>query len=81
MKKMTGKVLSTKLTNTVVVEIKNQKKHPIIGKRYQTTERILADSSGKNVLEGQKVALGQMRPVSKRKSWRVIGVEGENASA
>jgi len=81
MKKLTGIIIRTQDPYTAVVELKSWKKHPVIGKRYQTSVKILADCAGVKVEEGQTVILEPTRPRSRRKSWRISPAKGENVAA
>lgn len=73
MKILTGTVISTKMQKTVVVKVDTFWKHPIYEKRVKKTKKYLAhDELG--VKEGQKVKIGETRPISKRKKWRVMEV-------
>lgn len=71
MKKLIGTVVSTKMQKTAVVKVDAFWRHPIYGKRVKKTKKYLAhDELG--VKEGERVKIGETRPISKRKRWRVI---------
>lgn len=74
MKKLIGKVISDKMVNTVSVEVDVWKEDMILSKRYRLTKKMLADNPGDHAKMGDKVRIGEIRPVSKRKAWRVLEV-------
>lgn len=73
MKKLVGKVVSTKMTKTAVVEVERHKTHPLYKKRIKFTKKIHAhDEIG--VKEGDKVVMMEIKPISKTKKWKIIEV-------
>ena len=69
---LTGRVVSTKMAKTVVVEVKRLIKHPKYGKYISRHKRYKAhDPEGKAKL-GQEVKIEECRPISKDKHFRVI---------
>ena len=73
MKILTGTVVSTKMQKTAVVKVDSFWKHPIYEKRVKKSKKYLAhDKTG--VKEGDKVRIGETRPISKRKKWAIIEV-------
>lgn len=65
-----GRVVSNKMTNTVVVEVTRWVTHPIYKKRHMIHKKYHAhDEIGAKI--GAKVALEQTRPISKTKHWKV----------
>lgn len=68
-----GKVVSTKMQKTVVVEVQSSHRHPIYKKLIKKTKKIKAHYElGINV--GQKVKIGQVRPISKGVHFKVLEV-------
>lgn len=70
--KLTGKVVSTKMQNTVVVEIERRVAHPLYKKRIKVSNKIKADSRDVQVEEGDTVVIESTRPISKTKTFKVI---------
>ncbi len=71
-----GLVVSTKMQNTVVVEIERRVQHPIYGKVVLRTKRFKAhDVLGCD--EGDRVEIMETRPISKQKRWRVTQILGK----
>lgn len=73
MKTLVGIVRSNKMTKTAVVETTRFWEHPIYHKRVKRTKRYLAhDELG--VAVGDHVTMGEGRPLSKLKRWKIIEV-------
>ena len=71
---LTGKVVSSKTAKTIAVEIPRVVKHPQYGKYMRRTTRLLAHDEAGQAREGDTVTISQCRPVSRRKSWRLVEV-------
>ncbi len=71
---LTGRVVSTKMQKTVAVEIERLIKHPTYGKFIRRTTRLLAHDEQGASHEGDLVKIAPCRPLSRRKSWRLIEV-------
>jgi small subunit ribosomal protein S17 len=70
---MIARVLSTKLQNTVLVEVERFAVHPLYKKRIKRKKRyIVHDDVG--VKEGDKVSILSTKPISKRKRFTVLEV-------
>lgn len=76
MKTIIGKVVSDKMVETVSVEVNQWKEDNILSKRYRRSKKFLADNPGNLAKMGDRVEIREIRPMSKRKSWRVISVRG-----
>ncbi len=74
---MVGKVVSDKMTNTVVVLVEGRKKHPLYKKSFLRTKRYLADDQF-GVKVGDVVEIEKTRPISKKKHWKVTKVLGQD---
>jgi len=73
MKTFIGQVVSTKMKKTVVVIVETKKPHPVYKKRVKKTKRYhVHDELG--VKEGDWVKIGEIRPVSKTKRWKIVEV-------
>lgn len=73
-KTLRGTVVSTKMTNTVVVAIERKVAHKLYGKLLKVTKRIKADTNGMDVKEGDSVVIEQTRPISRDKNFKVIAL-------
>lgn len=69
-----GIVTSAKMQKTVTVAIHRSVMHPKYRKRFRVTKKFLADSGDLTVREGDTVLIGETRPLSKRKRFRVLEV-------
>jgi small subunit ribosomal protein S17 len=65
-----GKVVSNKMTNTVVVAITRQVPHKAYGKIIRKTKKVYAHDE-KSCAIGDVVRIVETRPLSKLKRWRV----------
>jgi small subunit ribosomal protein S17 len=71
MKKLKGKVVSTKMDKTVVVEVESYRIHPLYKKRMKRKKKYYVHDE-KGVAEGTVVTIGEIRPISKTKRWKII---------
>jgi len=73
MRTKTGTITSNKMKNTIVVSVQVSKSHPKYKKRYMISKKFYThceDSSKFNI--GDEVTIGETRPVSKLKRWKVV---------
>ncbi|HVT01583.1 MAG TPA: 30S ribosomal protein S17 [Patescibacteria group bacterium] len=75
-----GKVVSNKMTKTVVVEIERTVKHPIYKKLIRKTGRVKADTNNIEVSMNEMVKIEQARPMSKGKNFKVIEIIKEKGA-
>ena len=73
-KEKTGRVISTKMKNTVVVEVTEFKPHPKYKKVITTTKNYVADNANVSCQKGDEVKIIETRPLSKTKRWVVAEV-------
>ncbi|MEJ0100056.1 MAG: 30S ribosomal protein S17 [Pseudomonadota bacterium] len=78
---LTGKVVSAKTAKTIAVEIERVLKHAQYGKYIRRTTRLLAHDESSEAKEGDTVTIAQSRPISRRKSWRLVSVIGRAGAA
>ena len=71
---LTGRVVSEKMQKTVAVEIERLIKHPTYGKYVRRTTKLLAHDENGESHVGDLVAITPCRPLSRRKSWRLVKV-------
>lgn len=67
-----GKVVSTKMDKTIVVEVESYKTHPKYFKKYRVTKKFHAACDDTNVKEGDTVTIQESIPLSKTKRWVYI---------
>jgi len=70
----TGKVVSDRMDKTITVAVDRQIKHPIYGKFITKTTKYLAHDEENNANTGDTVQIMSTRPLSKRKTWRLVEV-------
>ena len=75
-----GHVVSNGADKTVSVSIERVVRHPVYGKYIRRTTKVMAHDEDNACQLGDRVAIAECRPVSKRKSWRVVEVFGSNGA-
>lgn len=73
-KTLTGKVVSNKMQKTITVAIERFVPHPTYGKYQRRTTKLLAHDENNESREGDLVAIEECRPLSRRKSWRLVKI-------
>lgn len=73
-KERTGIVVSNKMDKSITVAVKRKVKHPIYGKFVNKTKKFLAHDEENTCNIGDTVRIMETRPLSKRKSWRLVEV-------
>ena len=71
-KKLTGIVVSDKMTKTVVVKVESIKEHPKYKRRYKIHKKFKAHDENGQYHTGDVVVIEQTRPMSKDKHFIVI---------
>ncbi len=71
MKTLTGTVVSTKMKDTIVVEVSRYVKHPKYQKFYTIDKRYKAHDAGNQKKLGEKVEIRECKPISKDKHFTV----------
>jgi len=71
---LTGKVVSDKMEQTVVVAIERQVRHSVYGKIQRRTSKFVAHNEGNEAKAGDTVNIAESRPLSRRKRWVVTSV-------
>lgn len=69
-----GKVVSDKMSKTVVVAVVTTKEHPLYRKRVKHTTKFKAHDEHNEAKIGDVVSIMETRPISKDKNWRVVEV-------
>jgi small subunit ribosomal protein S17 len=73
-RKTIGRVVSNKMKKSVTVSVERLVRHPVYGKIIRRTTKIMAHDEDGTCREGDTVAIVECRPISKRKSWKVVEV-------
>jgi small subunit ribosomal protein S17 len=71
---ITGKVVSDKMTKTVVVTTQRQVRDERYGKQMKRTTRFMAHDENNEAKMGDLVAIVQARPLSRSKRWVVTRI-------
>jgi len=71
---LTGRVVSNKMDKTVAVAVERLVKHEKYGKYVRRTTKLLAHDEKNECKEGDLVDITPCRPLSRRKSWKLVRV-------
>jgi small subunit ribosomal protein S17 len=71
---VTGVVVSDRMQKSVVVAVERQVRHDLYGKTQRRTTRFLAHDERNDAKVGDRVAIVETRPLSRRKRWLVTRV-------
>ena len=71
---VTGVVISDKMDKSVVVAVERQVRHEVYGKTQRRTSKFLAHDENHDAKVGDRVAIVESRPLSRRKRWVVTRV-------
>ena len=69
-----GVVLSDRMQKSVVVAVERRVQHPVYGKTQKRTSKFIAHDEHDDAKVGDKVAIAETRPLSRRKRWAVMRV-------
>lgn len=70
----TGRVVSDKMDKSISVAVDRQVKHPIYGKFITKTTKYMAHDENNEAGIGDTVRIMSTRPLSKRKTWRLVEI-------
>ena len=70
-RKLVGRVVSSKMQKTVVVQVERRVKHAAFGKIITRSSKYHAHVASGTFQEGDLVEIAEGRPISKTKSWTV----------
>ncbi|MBV9280957.1 MAG: 30S ribosomal protein S17 [Chloroflexi bacterium] len=73
-KTKTGQVVSDKAEKTIVVAVENLVEHPLYKKRVRRTKKFHAHDERNEAHIGDVVRIGECRPISKTKTWRLLEI-------
>lgn len=71
---LTGTVTSSKMANTITVQVQRTYKHPKYGKYVRKNKKYHAHDEAEVGRVGDKVEIVATRPYSKIKRWRLLNV-------
>jgi small subunit ribosomal protein S17 len=67
-----GKVVSSKMTDTITVAVERYVKHPKYKKYLRRTKKFLVHDAGNTAKVGETVDIKEVNPISKRKSFALV---------
>lgn len=73
-KVLTGKVVSTKMQQTVVVSVTHLKPHPLYKKLLRRSKNYNVDPNGQTVAVGQEVKIEEAKKMGKNKCFKILEV-------
>ncbi|MCC8372114.1 MAG: 30S ribosomal protein S17 [Rickettsia endosymbiont of Pseudomimeciton antennatum] len=68
-----GVVVSSKTDKTITVKVERRFKHPMYKKIVKVSKKYAAHDPENMYKDGDKVSIVESRPISKTKSWVVLG--------
>lgn len=69
-----GRVVSNRMDKSITVAVDRQVKHSIYGKYITKTTKYMAHDENNEASIGDTVQIMSTRPLSKRKSWRLVEI-------
>ena len=75
---LTGTVVSDRMDKTIAVLVERSVKHPVYGKIIRRKSKIHAHDERNECKVGDLVTIVEVRPISKRKSWRLRSIGTTN---
>ena len=73
-KALQGLVVSNKMNKTVVVQVERKYSHPKFKKVVKSTRKYNAHDEENECNAGDFVSIGETRPLSKTKRWRLLEI-------
>jgi small subunit ribosomal protein S17 len=69
-----GRVVSVKMDKSIVVLVERLVRHSVYGKYIRRSTRLIAHDEDNVCQKGDMVSVTPSRPLSKRKTWRLVEV-------
>ena len=73
-KTLTGIVTSDARDKTITVTVTSRETHPLYGKQYTVNRKYTAHDEDNNAQKGDKVMIGEVRPISKTKAFSLLEI-------
>ena len=73
-KERIGVVVSNKMDKSITIAVESKVKHPMYGKLIKKTSKFMAHDEKNDAKEGDIVRIMSTRPLSKRKTWRLVEI-------
>jgi small subunit ribosomal protein S17 len=75
-----GVVVSARMDKTITVLIERKVAHPLYRKFVKRITKLYAHDEDNSCKENDKVLIQECRPLSKKKSWRLVKILGNGSS-
>jgi small subunit ribosomal protein S17 len=75
-----GTVIGKKMAKTVTVQVERQVRHPLYRKTIRRRKTFLVHDEHDKCKVGDVVRIVETRPISKRKTWRVLEIIGASSA-
>ena len=69
---LTGKIVSSKNKNPVVIQVERKFRHPIFKKVLKRSKKYHAHYEDGNYKIGDQIRIIESKPISKLKKWKVL---------
>lgn len=79
-RRVVGRVVSSKMNKSITVSVERLIKHPVYGKYIRRTTKYVAHDEENTCKAGDVVAIVECRPISKTKAWRVVEIVTESST-
>ena len=70
----TGRVASNRMNKSITVIVERRIRHPLYGKFVTRSSKLMAHDEKNECNVGDKVLIMETRPLSRRKSWRLVEI-------
>lgn len=71
---LTGRVVSDRMDKTATVVIERKVRHPVYGKYVRRSTKLHVHDANNDCRTGDTVEIASCRPLSRSKSWMLVGV-------
>ena len=69
---LTGKIVSSKNRNTIVISVERKFRHPVLKKVLKRSKKYHAHYDNGDFKVGDQIKIIESKPISKLKKWRVL---------
>ncbi|MAK12286.1 MAG: 30S ribosomal protein S17 [Candidatus Pelagibacter sp.] len=69
---LTGKIVSSKNKNTVVIQVERKFRHPVLKKVLKRSKKYHAHYETGDFKVGDRIRIIESKPISKLKKWKVL---------
>lgn len=69
-----GRVVSDRMTKTIVVEVERRQRHPLYRKFVNKRSKLHAHDETNRATIGDLVKIEETRPLSRKKHWKLVEI-------